>query len=194
MVCRAAPSRTTSLRDWRPMTQVAVLDDYQRRAAGYADWDALGPNVEVAFFHEPIPPAELPARPGRVRRARAHARAHPVSPGGPGGPAAARAARHHGHAQRRRRHRLPARAGRHRQRHRRHGSAPAGGRAEHRRGRVGAHPGRGQARHGRGPCAAGGPLAAGHPVRPRRARRWGSPDSARSAPRWWDRRARSGWR
>lgn len=36
------------------MTRVAVLDDYQRRAAGYADWASLGPDVEVVFFHEPI--------------------------------------------------------------------------------------------------------------------------------------------
>ena len=43
------------------MTRVAVLDDYQRRAAGYADWDALGPDVEVVFFQEPIPEPELPA-------------------------------------------------------------------------------------------------------------------------------------
>jgi phosphoglycerate dehydrogenase-like enzyme len=42
------------------MTRVAVLDDYQRRAAGYADWDSLGPGVEVAFFHEPIAAARLP--------------------------------------------------------------------------------------------------------------------------------------
>lgn len=31
-----------------------MLDDYQRRAAGFADWASLGPDVEVAFFHEPI--------------------------------------------------------------------------------------------------------------------------------------------
>jgi len=31
-----------------------VLDDYQRRAAGLADWPALGPQAEVEFFHEPI--------------------------------------------------------------------------------------------------------------------------------------------
>jgi phosphoglycerate dehydrogenase-like enzyme len=41
------------------VTRVAVLDDYQRRAAGHADWTALGPDVEVVFFFEPIPPAEL---------------------------------------------------------------------------------------------------------------------------------------
>jgi hypothetical protein len=34
------------------MLRVAVLDDYQRRAAGYADWDSLGSNVsEPAFRH-----------------------------------------------------------------------------------------------------------------------------------------------
>ncbi len=46
------------------MTRVAVLDDYQQGAAGYADWSALGPAVEVVFFSEPIPEAELPARLG----------------------------------------------------------------------------------------------------------------------------------
>jgi phosphoglycerate dehydrogenase-like enzyme len=43
------------------MTRVAVLDDYQRRAHAYADWDSLGPDVTVEFFHEPIPEARLPA-------------------------------------------------------------------------------------------------------------------------------------
>ena len=36
------------------MTRVAVLDDYQRRAHQFADWDSLGPGVEVVYFHEPI--------------------------------------------------------------------------------------------------------------------------------------------
>jgi phosphoglycerate dehydrogenase-like enzyme len=36
------------------MTRVAVLDDYQRRAHGYADWASLGPDVDVVFFHELI--------------------------------------------------------------------------------------------------------------------------------------------
>jgi phosphoglycerate dehydrogenase-like enzyme len=36
------------------ITRVAVLDDYQRRAGGYADWASLGPDVEVVFFHQPI--------------------------------------------------------------------------------------------------------------------------------------------
>lgn len=36
------------------MTRVAVLDDYQRRAIGYADWASLGADVEVVFFHETI--------------------------------------------------------------------------------------------------------------------------------------------
>jgi phosphoglycerate dehydrogenase-like enzyme len=36
------------------MTQVAVLDDYQGRASEFADWDSLGPDVEVTFFREPI--------------------------------------------------------------------------------------------------------------------------------------------
>ena len=44
------------------MTRVAVLDDYQRRADGYADWDALGSEVEVVFFHEPIPRDQLAGR------------------------------------------------------------------------------------------------------------------------------------
>jgi len=44
------------------VTRVAVLDDYQRRARGYADWDALGDEVEVEFFSEPIAQEELPAR------------------------------------------------------------------------------------------------------------------------------------
>ena len=41
--------------------RVAVLDDYQRRAAQFADWDSLGPDAEVSFFHDPIESAELPA-------------------------------------------------------------------------------------------------------------------------------------
>jgi phosphoglycerate dehydrogenase-like enzyme len=36
------------------MTKVAVLDDYQGGARGYADWESLGPDVEVTFFREPI--------------------------------------------------------------------------------------------------------------------------------------------
>jgi phosphoglycerate dehydrogenase-like enzyme len=39
--------------------RIAVLDDYQRRAAELADWDSLG--VEVSFFHEPLDPSALPA-------------------------------------------------------------------------------------------------------------------------------------
>ena len=31
-----------------------MLDDYQRRAREFADWDSLGPEAEVTFFHEPI--------------------------------------------------------------------------------------------------------------------------------------------
>lgn len=41
--------------------RVAVLDDYQRKASGFADWASLGPGVEVAFFHDTIPPEALPA-------------------------------------------------------------------------------------------------------------------------------------
>jgi len=44
------------------MIRVAVLDDYQARAEGYADWHSLGPEVEVEFFHEPIEPDQLAAR------------------------------------------------------------------------------------------------------------------------------------
>lgn len=36
------------------MIRVAVLDDYQRRAHQYADWDSLGQDVQVVFFHEPV--------------------------------------------------------------------------------------------------------------------------------------------
>ena len=39
--------------------RVAVLDDYQRRAQRFADWDSLGPEVPVSFFHSPIERAEL---------------------------------------------------------------------------------------------------------------------------------------
>jgi phosphoglycerate dehydrogenase-like enzyme len=42
-------------------TRVAVLDDYQHRASGFADWSRLGPDVEVVFFHEPIAQADLAA-------------------------------------------------------------------------------------------------------------------------------------
>jgi phosphoglycerate dehydrogenase-like enzyme len=35
-------------------TRVAVLDDYQRCASGFADWESLGPEVDVVFFHEGI--------------------------------------------------------------------------------------------------------------------------------------------
>jgi phosphoglycerate dehydrogenase-like enzyme len=41
--------------------RVAVLDDYQRRAAQLADWDSLGSDVAVSFFHAPIERAELAA-------------------------------------------------------------------------------------------------------------------------------------
>ena len=32
--------------------KVAVLDDYQHVAGDFADWDSLGPQVEVQFFHD----------------------------------------------------------------------------------------------------------------------------------------------
>jgi phosphoglycerate dehydrogenase-like enzyme len=38
---------------------VAVLDDYQRRAHVLADWESLGPEVVVSFFHEPIAQDDL---------------------------------------------------------------------------------------------------------------------------------------
>jgi len=44
------------------VTRIAVLDDYQRRAAGYADWDSLGDGIDVDFLHEPIPVQRLPER------------------------------------------------------------------------------------------------------------------------------------
>ncbi len=44
------------------MLRVAVLDDYQRRAVGYADWDSLGSDVEIEFFHEPIDADDLGSR------------------------------------------------------------------------------------------------------------------------------------
>jgi phosphoglycerate dehydrogenase-like enzyme len=40
--------------------RVAVLDDYQRRAEQFADWESLGRDVVVSFFHAPIERAELP--------------------------------------------------------------------------------------------------------------------------------------
>ncbi len=42
------------------MLRVAVLDDYQRRAHRYADWETLGADAEVVFFHEPIAHDEIP--------------------------------------------------------------------------------------------------------------------------------------
>ena len=39
--------------------RIAVLDDYQRRAPGLADWDSLGPRVEIDFYDAPIPPSRL---------------------------------------------------------------------------------------------------------------------------------------
>jgi phosphoglycerate dehydrogenase-like enzyme len=39
--------------------RVAVLDDYQRRAEQFADWESLGRDVVVSFFHAPIERAGL---------------------------------------------------------------------------------------------------------------------------------------
>jgi phosphoglycerate dehydrogenase-like enzyme len=36
-------------------TRVAVLDDYARRVATFADWGSLGEGVEVTYFYDPIP-------------------------------------------------------------------------------------------------------------------------------------------
>jgi len=43
------------------MLRIAVLDDYQRRAREFADWDSLGPDAEATFFHEPIDRSALAA-------------------------------------------------------------------------------------------------------------------------------------
>jgi phosphoglycerate dehydrogenase-like enzyme len=44
------------------VTSVAVLDDYQGRAAGFADWSSLGDGIDVDFIHESIPVERLPER------------------------------------------------------------------------------------------------------------------------------------
>jgi phosphoglycerate dehydrogenase-like enzyme len=36
------------------VVRIAVLDDYQRRAREFADWESLGPDVQITYFHEPI--------------------------------------------------------------------------------------------------------------------------------------------
>ena len=41
--------------------RIAVLDDYQGIARGLADWDSIS-GAEVTFFHEAIPPGEMPER------------------------------------------------------------------------------------------------------------------------------------
>ncbi len=43
------------------VTKVAVLDDYQQVARGFADWASLGPDVEVTFFHQTIDQDDLAA-------------------------------------------------------------------------------------------------------------------------------------
>ncbi len=43
------------------MIRVAVLDDYQGGAAGWADWGSLGPGVRPSFFRDPIAPDRLAA-------------------------------------------------------------------------------------------------------------------------------------
>jgi phosphoglycerate dehydrogenase-like enzyme len=44
------------------VTRVAVLDDYQRRASGFADWRSLGAGFDVDFFAEPIARERLAER------------------------------------------------------------------------------------------------------------------------------------
>jgi phosphoglycerate dehydrogenase-like enzyme len=45
------------------VTQVAILDDYQKVAQGSADWTALPPDLEVTFFHDHLAdPDQLVAR------------------------------------------------------------------------------------------------------------------------------------
>jgi phosphoglycerate dehydrogenase-like enzyme len=43
------------------MLRIAVLDDYQRRAREFADWDSLGTSADVTFFHEAINRSALAA-------------------------------------------------------------------------------------------------------------------------------------
>ena len=43
------------------MPRIAILDDYQRRAAGWADWASLGSDFEASFFAATISPEDLPA-------------------------------------------------------------------------------------------------------------------------------------
>jgi phosphoglycerate dehydrogenase-like enzyme len=42
--------------------RAAVLDDYQRRAHSYADWESIGDDVQMEFFSEPMAQDELAAR------------------------------------------------------------------------------------------------------------------------------------
>ena len=37
------------------MIRCAVLDDYQKAARGFADWDQLAGRVDVRFLHERLP-------------------------------------------------------------------------------------------------------------------------------------------
>ena len=36
------------------MTQIAILDDYQKAASTMADWQSLGPDCELTFFHDHV--------------------------------------------------------------------------------------------------------------------------------------------
>jgi phosphoglycerate dehydrogenase-like enzyme len=59
MTLSSGIARAVSLTESQSVTRVAVLDDYQHRAAEFADWGSLGDGIDVDFFHEPIPPEHL---------------------------------------------------------------------------------------------------------------------------------------
>src|ERR1700733_12952222 len=41
------------------MTRIAVLDDYIGCAEEFGDWAALGPEADITFYREAIPPERL---------------------------------------------------------------------------------------------------------------------------------------
>jgi phosphoglycerate dehydrogenase-like enzyme len=57
---RAAHGLRRRFGDTARVLRIAVLDDYQRRAHEFADWDSLGDGARVTYFHEPIEPSALP--------------------------------------------------------------------------------------------------------------------------------------